>query len=270
MSIIKKPIAFITHGGGPWPIISLPGMSEIERQSMRTHFESFLSGTVWDVKGLIVVSGHWESDPISVNVSSEPTLLYDYSGFPPEAYQLKWVPRVDVRLAFEVESALKAAGLTIGRTVSRGFDHGVFVPLSLSSEARDRPIIQVSLHHSLDAERHLQLGQALQPLIDQGYGIVTTGNSYHNLRKIFHPDSVSIAASEQFDDWLVSTLQLPQPERWRALLEWESVPYARECHPRQEHFVPLLVAVGAAGDMPLVPIWQGRMNGMKISSFGSD
>ena len=44
----------------------------------------------------------------------------------------------------------------------------------------------------------------------------------------------------------------PSNTMWRpdgsvaALIDWESAPYARVCHAREDHFVPLFAALGAA------------------------
>ena len=34
--------------------------------------------------------------------------------------------------------------------------------------------------------------------------------------------------------------------RERSLIDWETAPAARACHPREEHLIPLMVAAGAA------------------------
>jgi aromatic ring-opening dioxygenase catalytic subunit (LigB family) len=39
-------------------------------------------------KALLVVSAHWEAPVPTVMTSPHPPMLYDYSGFPPEAYQI--------------------------------------------------------------------------------------------------------------------------------------------------------------------------------------
>ncbi len=54
-------------------------------------------------------------------------------------------------------------------------------------------------------------------------------------------------AANSFDVWLQRTLVNASPEkRTQALESWESAPAAREAHPREEHLLPLMVAVGAA------------------------
>lgn len=163
---------------------------------------------------------------------------------------------------------LQEAGIPVMETQNRGFDHGVFIPLLPAYPQAEIPIVQISIHKQLDPEVHLRLGKALRSLIDDTVGLVTTGNSYHNLPKMFVPTQESIYASEQFDAWLTETLACPESERWNRLVNWSSTPYARDCHPREDHLIPLMVAVGAAGDFPFKPIWRGRFNGLLLSSFG--
>ena len=55
----------------------------------------------------------------------------------------------------------------------------------------------------------------------------------------------------RFDAWLGQTLVESAPdERTRRLIEWERAPAGREAHPREEHLLPLHVAVGAAEEEP--------------------
>jgi aromatic ring-opening dioxygenase catalytic subunit (LigB family) len=55
-------------------------------------------------------------------------------------------------------------------------------------------------------------------------------------------------AVAEFDAWLTETATDADPERRNAkLAEWENAPWARFCHPREEHLLPLHVAAGAGG-----------------------
>jgi aromatic ring-opening dioxygenase catalytic subunit (LigB family) len=59
------------------------------------------------------------------------------------------------------------------------------------------------------------------------------------------------AGSERFDDWLEETLtKAPPDQRVAAMTAWAKAPAARNAHPREEHLLPLHVAVGAAGADP--------------------
>ena len=103
----------------------------------------------------------------------------------------------------------------------------------------------LSLRKDLDPAFHIKLGKALAPLRDQGIAIVGSGMSFHDLRHFRDGDTTASAA---FDAWLDETAKAPAPEREARLAQWDKAPSARECHPREEHLLPLMVVAGAAGD----------------------
>jgi aromatic ring-opening dioxygenase catalytic subunit (LigB family) len=104
--------------------------------------------------------------------------------------------------------------------------------------------VQLSLRHGFDPLAHIEMGRALAPLRSEGVLIIGSGLSFHNLRQFGEGGRL---ASHAFDDWLQFTLMtLPPSERTAALLNWAGAPYARMAHPREEHLLPLMVALGAA------------------------
>jgi aromatic ring-opening dioxygenase catalytic subunit (LigB family) len=129
------------------------------------------------------------------------------------------------------------------------------------------PIVQLSLRAGYDPAEHLALGRALAPLRDEGVLIVGSGLSYHNLRH-FGPQARDV--SKAFDDWLDRVLVGADPAaRTEALLRWDAAPAARIAHPREDHLVPLMVAVGAAGSEPGFRVYHedAFMGGLAVSSF---
>lgn len=118
----------------------------------------------------------------------------------------------------------------------------------------------------LDPKTHLALGQALTPLRDAGVLLVGSGLSYHNLRAF---GAAAQHASTAFDAWLHHAMALPPAERIHALLDWERAPAARLAHPREEHLLPLMVAVGAAEQETARAVYHepGFMGGVTVSSF---
>ena len=61
------------------------------------------------------------------------------------------------------------------------------------------------------------------------------------------PPGAGAEPSAAFDAWLHDTLSETDPdERSRRLADWASAPGARRSHPREDHLIPLMVAVGAA------------------------
>jgi aromatic ring-opening dioxygenase catalytic subunit (LigB family) len=171
-------------------------------------------------------------------------MYYDYSGFPPEAYEIKWPAPGDPALAAHVRDLCGRAGFETAEDSERGFDHGTFTPLKQAYPDADVPVVQLSLMASLDAGEHLRLGRALAPLRDEGVFIIGSGDSFHNMRK-FGP--AAREPSQAFNAWLTDALTGDPGEREKKLTAWASAPEARVCQPREDHLLPLMVVAGAAG-----------------------
>jgi len=197
-------------------------------------------------KAILVVSGHWEEPVFTVGSAAAPPMLFDYYGFPEATYRLRFDAPGSPALAERTRELLGAAGFATAEDVSRGFDHGVFVPLLLATPQADIPVVQLSLRSDLDPTAHLAAGRALRPLRDENVLIVGSGMSWHNLQG-FSP--AFTAKSAAFDAWLGEAIEDPV-RRDAALRRWEEAPYAREAHPREEHLAPLFVAAGAADGEP--------------------
>ncbi|HTY50325.1 MAG TPA: class III extradiol ring-cleavage dioxygenase, partial [Steroidobacteraceae bacterium] len=232
---------------------------------------AFLRGLAATIRpapqAVLVVSGHWEEDPVSVNAQARPPLLYDYYGFPPHTYRLRYPAPGDPALAQEILRLLVQSGIPARTEARRGLDHGVFVPFLLVYPQAEMPIVQVSLRSGLDGAQNLALGAALAPLRRQGVLIVGSGMSFHNLgvRSIAN---TPIPESEAFDAWLGEAVCTADPAaRSRALREWSSAPAARFAHPRAEHLLPLMVAAGAAGEDRGERVFNDVMLGWRISGF---
>lgn len=261
----RMPTAFIPHGGGPWPVMSLRGFSDDEAGQLAGYMRS-IANVSPAPRALLVVSAHWEAPRPTVNTGASPSLYYDYGGFPPEAYRLQWPAPGDPELAADVRDRLVAAGLRPAEDGSRGFDHGTFIPLMLAYPKADVPVVQLSLRRGLDPAEHLAMGRALAPLRDQGVYILGSGNSYHNMQAFFRGVARDAEAARDFDAWLSETVALPAAEREARLARWEQAPAARDSHPREEHLIPLMVVAGAAGDDAGRVEWTGSMSGMTLSA----
>jgi aromatic ring-opening dioxygenase catalytic subunit (LigB family) len=219
-------------------------------------------------KTVLVISGHWETERPTVNTGVRPPLLFDYYGFPPHTYQLTYPAPGSPEVAARVRELLAAAGIPSAEDSQRGLDHGVFVPFKLIYPDADVPVVQMSLHASLDPTIHLQIGRALQPLRDEGVLIVGSGMSYHNLRDLFSSDPRAMTAAEQFDVWLNDAVTDANPAaRETKLSSWMSAPGARAAHPRPEHLIPLMVAAGAAGTDGAARAFHDHLLGKAVAGF---
>lgn len=246
----RFPTIFVPHGGGPWPFVKVPGMDG-KMEGLREYLVSLPQFLPAKPKALLVISAHWEEKVPTVQSSAAPPMLYDYSGFPPESYEITWPAPGSPALAAEVRELLEGRGIASASSEKRGYDHGTFVVTKLMAPEADIPTIQLSLTRDLDPARLFAIGQALAPLRDQGVLILGSGYSYHNMRGFFASMSGDPRPGEDakhFDAWLSETLSLAPSERTTRLLAWESAPRARACHPREEHLLPLMVCAGAGAE----------------------
>ena len=247
----RLPTFYLSHGGGPWPYM---------KGEMRQHFTT-LESSLKEIprqlggkpKAILMVSGHWEEKDFAVMSNPSPPMVHDYRGFPEELYHIRYSAPGSPELARRARSLIQEAGLPTHLDPVRGFDHGTYALLAVTHPEADIPVIQVSIRSDYDPEAHLKLGRALSPLRGEGILIIGSGSSYHNL-------SVMLAGrrnhhggeeSAQFDSWLRETLvHSTLARRSEHLLNWERAPFARAAHPREDHLVPLHVAVGAAEEEP--------------------
>lgn len=239
----RMPVLYLPHGGGPWPFVDVGFGGRQAWEPLARYLRALPASLPAAPRALLVVTAHWEAKVPTVSSHPSPDLLYDYYGFPPAAYQLTWRAPGEPALAARVRALLEQAGIPNAEDRQRGLDHGTFVPLAVSWPQGCPPVVQLSLMTGLDPARHLALGAALAPLREEGVLILGSGLSYHNLRTFGRPDAR--AASEAFDAWLHQAVQ--RPDREAALCAWSEAPFARACHPREEHLLPLHVVAGAAG-----------------------
>ena len=284
------PTLFLGHGGGPCFYMKGGVFTDIDMNSPAANFFRALEPSLRlpsRPSSLLVVSAHWEGegDSIHVQTAGAPPLLFDYYGFPPEAYAITWpAPGPPAPLAARVQHLLAAAGFTATPDPVRGFDHGVFVPLKLAFPAADIPTLQISLHGSLSLERHIALGRALAPLRAEGTLIIGSGFASHNLRDIARvPGAPPTTWAQEWDTWLSEAVGAPPrppatlaatggggargaAARWQhrvdALLRApKAAPHFARAHPRVEHLLPLYVALGAADPSALLQVAEVESGG---------
>lgn len=259
------PSYFISHGGGPWPFM------KTEYGETYAKLEAALQDIPCQIgvtpKAILVISAHWEEAEFTVMGNSAPGMIYDFFGFPEHTYQIRYPAPGSPELAQQILKLIQQTGMSAQLDTERGFDHGMYSALYPMYPKADIPIVQLSLKAGLNPALHIALGRALAPLREQGILIIGSGLSYHNLRR-FGP--AGAVASMEFDEWLQSTLgQKDVVRRAEQLIAWEQAPSAKEAHPRAEHLLPLMVALGAAYDAIAHCFYHedNFMGGLRVSGF---
>lgn len=262
---MKQPSIFIPHGGGPCFFMNPDGPCDPMWQPMETYLRDLVASLDARPKAILLVSGHWETPVFTVHTGSRPGLLYDYYGFPEHTYQLRWDAPGAPALAVRVAALLENAGFPTAQESERGWDHGVFIPMKVAVPRADIPLLQLSLRADLDPAAHIAAGRALACLREEGVLIVGSGMSFHNLRER-GPAVVAHAAA--WDAALTDAVTDPDPGRRAArIIDWQSLPHAAFAHPREEHLLPLMVALGAGGDDPAVRDHCSQVMGWTVSGY---
>jgi 4,5-DOPA dioxygenase extradiol len=259
----KAQVVYFSHGGGPLPILGDPGHIAM------VNFMQQLPSQLKKPDAILVISAHWEENIATLLGSQTPSMFYDYYGFPDEAYNIIYPAPGSPKLANKIIDLLKKNNISAHVDTKRGFDHGLFIPLKLMYPQADIPSIQLSLIRGLNPGMHIDLGKGLRELMHENILIIGSGFSFHNLdafswEGINTPDP----ANDEFQSWLIElcTGSISQLDREKQLIEWQEAPFARYCHPREEHLMPLHICQSIANKQATV-IFNDYIMGKKAVAF---
>lgn len=242
----QMPVLYLSHGAPP-----------LADDALWTGQLAQLSADLPRPRAILVVSAHWENAPVTVSATTTVPLVYDFWGFDEKYYRVTYPAPGAPALARRIRQLL---GGDVATAPDRGLDHGAYVPLVEMYPDADIPVLQVSMP-TLDPATLLAFGRRLAPLRDEGVLLIGSGFATHNLRLMQPvPDAVPPAWSAEFDGWLAETVK---DRDYDSLLDFATkAPAAALAHPRTEHFAPLFVAAGAAGDAPAGSVIDGFWHGL--------
>lgn len=199
-------------------------------------------------KAIVIFTAHWESEVLKISYTDETyETIYDFGGFPPEMYTIKYPAKGSTKVASFIEERFNSNGIETQRDQTRGLDHGSWVVLRLLYPQAEIPVVQVSVNPFLPIDKQLQIGQPLQGLEQEDILVIGSGGTVHNLRAINWGQSTAESWAVEFDDWLVENVQ---NRNIQALTDYRAqAPHASLAVPRPEHFVPLFQAMGSGDSM---------------------
>jgi 4,5-DOPA dioxygenase extradiol len=240
----RFPAVFVSHGA--------PNL--ILHESPVREFLAGYGNTLGRPRAIVMISAHFEARNPTLTGDLVPEMIYDFSGFEPELYEMQYPAPGDPALAQRIVELLGISGIKAGIIQNRGFDHGAWVPLKLMYPDADIPVVLLSVQTHLGAQHHLDLGRSLAPLRDEGILVIGSGSLTHNLREFFagghSPDADAPEWVTAFQQWVYGKIS---DDKVEDLVDFQvRAPYARENHPTIEHFLPLFVALGAGGENPSV------------------
>jgi 4,5-DOPA dioxygenase extradiol len=239
------PSLFISHGA---PTFALePGRAGAQLASVARSLPR--------PQAILIVSAHWMTREARVGTSAAPRTIHDFGGFGEALHRLQYPAPGHPVLAARTIELLRATGWAAEADAERGLDHGAWVPLMHLYPQANVPVFQVSMPMYLDSNSALAFGATLAPLAAEGVLIVGSGSLTHNLYEVEMGSPRAATYAAEFTTWIRDAVVAGDRDRLQRALT--AAPHAQRAHPTAEHFLPLLVAAGAARKAQRVTVLDG-------------
>ena len=229
------PTAFISHGAP----------NRVLTDSPATQFLAGFSRRVRKPRAILILSAHWLTETLAITDTGELNPIYDFWGFPKELSEVKYPAVQPAWLTQTISTHLSQQGLGF-KKIARGLDHGAWSILKLAYPDATIPIASLSIPVNQDTKDwnyYLKLGECLSDLRSDDILIIGSGSAVHNLQLL----SSGVEAPKwglEYVDWLQESVERHRYDELSAM--YQSSPSGTLAHPTPEHYLPLLVAAGAA------------------------
>ncbi len=242
---LPLPALFLSHGSP---------MTALEPRAAGAFMQRLgpaLTAAFGRPRAIVALSAHSLARQPALLAAARHSAVYDFGGFDPRLYTLRYDTPGAPELASQVQARLAAAGITVQSVDQGGLDHGIWTPLRFAWPAADIPVLPLAWVPSQSPAEQFALGQALAPLAHEGVLVLGSGSITHNLRRVFagglnaEAEQPEIAESAAFRGWMH---ERSLARDWDALFAYrQRAPHALDMHPSDEHLLPWYIAAGAGG-----------------------
>jgi 4,5-DOPA dioxygenase extradiol len=219
---------------------------------------------------VLCVSAHWLSAGTWVTHMPRPRTIHDFYGFPPELHAVEYAAPGSPETAELVVRLIESPRIQLDDQ-AWGLDHGAWSVLRHLYPPADVPIVQLSIDMAEPGDFHLELGQSLRRLRDEGVMIVGSGNLVHNLRQIrWDREAPPYDWAVEFDAWARD--RIVAGDHAALARDYAAMRAGQLSVPTPDHYLPLLYVLGAShpGEEPRFE-YEGLQNAsisMRCVSFG--
>ncbi|MCL4531041.1 MAG: 4,5-DOPA dioxygenase extradiol [Chloroflexi bacterium] len=246
----KMPVLFVGHGNP---------MNVIEENEFSRAWDA-AGKSLPKPKAIICISAHWVTRGTLVTAMDKPRTIYDFYGFPPEMYEIRYDAPGAPDLAEQVRRIIK--NTEVKPDLNWGLDHGTWTVLKRMFPKADVPVIQMSLDANIEAQKHYEVSRQLKELREEGVLIIGSGNIVHNLRMARFDDSAY--------DWAVDFDQ--RIAKWISQNDHEPIIHYEKGDQASalaintaEHYVPLLYSLALKDENEPVSFFADKVMGGSIS-----
>ncbi len=255
----KMPVLFIGHGSPENVLLDNPFTRSLKN----------LGQTLPKPEVVLCISAHWLTKGTYINASPTPQQIFDFYGFTPELYKVKYTPKGHPVLADLIH---RLSNGRIKLSSEWGIDHGAWTVLIHLFPNADIPVVQLSIDYRKPLSYHYEIAKILSELRYRKVLIVGSGNITHNLRRAtWHdPEAPPPEWSLEFDYW---TTQMLEKGNHQALINYlKNHKHAKIAHPEPSHWIPIIytIALHDIDKEPLTYPYQGFQYGlsMRCVKFG--
>ena len=228
----RMPVLFIGHGSP---------MNAIEDNEFSSSWKKIASDIPKPLF-ILCISAHWLTNETSVTAMSDPKTIHDFYGFPKQLEQIQYTAKGSKKYAVLVKNALNDISVKLDSTW--GLDHGTWSILLHMYPDANIPVIQLSIDYDLPLQTHFDIGKKLTALRDKGVLIIGSGNIVHNLGMVdFSHSAKPFDWARDFDNFVKNSLE---KKDYEALINYKKQHSSNYAHPTNDHYIPLLYAIGAS------------------------
>lgn len=226
----KLPLIYVDH----WSPSRI-----IENDPMNEKLEKLWKELKREVKTVLIISAHWVKNWNYITSWDKQKTIYDFYWFPKELYEIKYEPKIDNELIYNITNIL-------WNTISDDnwwLDHWSWSVLKKIFPDADIPVVQLSVNSSIWLSDYFEIWKKISVLRSSWVLIIWSWSIVHNLSNFDFRKDVIYDWAYEFDQFVKNKI-----ENW----EYENVINYRKIKNYQkavytfEHYVPLLYILGAA------------------------
>ncbi len=243
----KMPVLFVGHGNP---------MNAITDNRYSQSWKSI--GEQLPVPNAVLcISAHWLTKGTFVTMAEQPKTLHDFGGFPKELFAVQYPATGTPDYARRLISSIKS--ITVQEDFAWGLDHGAWSILKNMYPNANIPVFQMSIDATKPPLYHFNLAKELFELRNQGVLILASGNIVHNLGILSWDGKIkAFDWALEFDAFVKNNIIDNNP---LALIDYQKLgKLATLAHPTNEHYLPLLYALGLRDNTDTVQFFNEDMD----------
>ncbi|MCB1156231.1 MAG: 4,5-DOPA dioxygenase extradiol [Leptospiraceae bacterium] len=207
---------------------------------------------------ILIISAHWLTEGTFITAQEHPQQIYDFFGFPPELYQIKYEPPGKSELAKIISFEIPE----IKPHMQWGLDHGSWSVLHNLFPEAEIPVLQLSIDYTWPERYHYELGKKLRFLRERNILVIGSGNVVHNLQKVDmkQVNAEPCAWAVEFDSWVKDNLDKKNDVQLCQYYKKSDIA-TRLSVPTPEHYLPMIYILGMRMEDETVKyIYEGFQN----------